>query len=160
VGEGPFPTELNDAFGESLRQRGMEFGATTGRPRRCGWFDAVAVRQAVRINGSRWLALTKLDVLEGVHPLKISVGYQVRGKRVSEWPTDRQMQAEAKPVYENLPGFKGSLRGLSRYAQLPVNARRYIQRLEKLVGAKVAMVSLGRSREETIVLDSKFPWKP
>ncbi len=160
VGEGPFPTELKDDLGEQLRQRGMEFGATTGRPRRCGWFDAVAVRHAVRVNGSRWLALTKLDILEGIHPLKIAVAYRAKGKRLNEFPNDRQLQAEAQPIYEEMPGFEGSIRGLRRYKQLPLNARRYIQRLEKLVGAKVAMVSLGRSREETIILDSKFPWKP
>ncbi|HVO32960.1 MAG TPA: adenylosuccinate synthase [Elusimicrobiota bacterium] len=160
VGEGPFPTELKDDLGEKLRQRGMEFGATTGRPRRCGWFDAVAVRHAVRVNGSRWLALTKLDVLEGIHPLKIAVAYRAKGQLFKEFPNDRQLQAEAEPAYEEMPGFEGSIRGLRRYKQLPVNARNYIQRLEKLVGAKVAMVSLGRSREETIVLDGKFPWKP
>jgi adenylosuccinate synthase len=160
VGEGPFPTELKDNLGESLRQRGMEFGATTGRPRRCGWFDAVAVRHAVRINGSRWLALTKLDVLEGVQPLRIAVAYKIKGKTIREWPTDRQMQAEIEPVYEEMPGFEGSIRGMTKYSQLPLNARRYVQRLEQLVGAKVAMISLGRSREETISLDSKFPWKP
>lgn len=160
VGEGPFPTELTDTLGETLRQRGMEFGATTGRPRRCGWFDAVAVRHAVRVNGSRWLALTKLDVLEGVNPLKIATAYRVKGKLIRQWPSDRQAQAAAEPVYESLPGFTGSIRGLTRYSQLPVNAQRFIARLEKLVGAKVAMVSLGRSREETIVCDGKFPWKP
>src|SRR6185437_5372841 len=143
-----------------LRQRGMEFGATTGRPRRCGWFDAVAVRHAVRVNGSDWLALTKLDVLEGIHPLKIAVSYRAHGRLIREFPSDRQLQAEAEPVYEEMPGFAGPLRGLRRYAQLPLNARRYVQRLEKLVGAKIAMVSLGRSREETIILNSKFPWKP
>src|ERR1700687_1225509 len=108
VGEGPFPTELKDALGESLRPRGMEFGATTGRPRRCGWFDPVAVRHAVRINGSSWLALTKLDILEGVHPLKICVAYRVGSKILKEFPSDRQAQAEAKPVYEQMPGFQGS----------------------------------------------------
>lgn len=160
VGEGPFPTELKDALGETLRQKGMEFGATTGRPRRCGWFDAVAVRHAVRINGSQWLALTKLDVLEGVHPLRIGVGYRVGGKILREFPSDRQYQAKAEPIYEEMPGFQGSIRGMTRYSQLPVNARKYIKRLEDLVGAKMAMVSLGRSREETIILDGKFPWKP
>lgn len=160
VGEGPFPTELNDNLGETLRQKGMEFGATTGRPRRCGWFDAVAVRHAVRINGSRWLALTKLDVLENVNPLRIAVAYRAGGKILKEFPTDRQAQAEAQPIYEEMPGFTGSIRGMTRYSQLPVNARRYVARLEKLVGAKMAMVSLGRSREETIIMDSKFPWKP
>lgn len=160
VGEGPFPTELKDELGESLRQRGMEFGATTGRPRRCGWFDAVAVRHAVRINGSSWLAITKLDVLEGVHPLRIAVGYRVGKKVVKEFPSDRQSQAIAEPIYEDMPGFQGSIRGMTRYNQLPVNARKYLERLEKLVGAKIAMVSLGRSREETIMLDSKFSWKP
>ena len=160
VGSGPFPTELKDNLGETLRQRGMEFGATTGRPRRCGWFDAVAVRHAVRINGSRWLALTKLDVLEGVNPLRICVGYRIGKKIVREWPSDRIAQAEAQPIYEDMPGFTESIRGMIRYNHLPLNARRYIARLETLVGAKVALVSLGRSREETIMLDGKFPWKP
>lgn len=160
VGEGPFPTELEDALGQSLRQRGMEFGATTGRPRRCGWFDAVAVRHAVRINGSRWLALTKLDVLEGVHPLRMAVAYRVGNQVLKEFPSDRQLQAQAEPLYEEMPGFHGSIRGMTRYEQLPINARRYVKRLETLVGAKFAMISLGRSREETIILDSKFPWKP
>jgi adenylosuccinate synthase len=160
VGEGPFPTELKDAMGEALRQRGMEFGATTGRPRRCGWFDAVAVRSAVRINGAQWLALTKLDVLEGVSPLRIAVAYRVGKKILKEWPNDRMMQADAKPIYEEMPGFEGSIRGMKRYAELPSNAQRYVKRLEQLVGAKFAMISLGRSREETIILDSHFPWKP
>jgi adenylosuccinate synthase len=120
----------------------------------------VAVRHAVRINGSNWLALTKLDVLEGVHPLKIGVGYRVGDKVLREFPADRQYQAEAAPIYESMPGFQGSIRGMTRFAQLPLNARRYVKRLEELVGAKMAMVSLGRSREETIILDSKFPWKP
>ncbi|OGR89386.1 MAG: adenylosuccinate synthase [Elusimicrobia bacterium RIFCSPLOWO2_01_FULL_59_12] len=160
VGEGPFPTELKDSLGEALRRRGMEYGATTGRPRRCGWFDAVAVRSAVRINGCQWLALTKLDVLEGTHPLRIAVAYRVGNKRLKEFPNDRQMQAEAEPVYEEMPGFHGSIRGMKRYAQLPANARAYVRRLEQLVGAPFAMISLGRSREETIILDSKFPWKP
>lgn len=160
VGEGPFPTELKDNLGESLRQRGMEFGATTGRPRRCGWFDAVAVRHAVRINGSRWLALTKLDVLEGVNPIRIAVAYRVGNKVLKEFPSDRQAQAQAVPIYEEMPGFEGSIRGMTRYSQLPIKARRYLERLEKLVGAKIAMVSLGRSREETIILDGHFPWKP
>jgi adenylosuccinate synthase len=160
VGEGPFPTELHDDLGEALRKRGMEFGATTGRPRRCGWFDAVAVRSAVRINGSQWLALTKLDVLEGIHPLKIAVGYKIGNKVLKEFPNDRQMQAEAQPIYEEMPGFEGSIRGMKRYAELPTHAKNYVKRLEKLVGAHFAMISLGRSREETIILDSKFPWKP
>ena len=165
VGEGPFPTELKDALGETLRQRGMEFGATTGRPRRCGWFDAVAVRHAVRINPDRaWLtALTKLDIFDqrtAFIRLKIGVAYRVGKRILREFPTDRQDQAEAQPSYEEMPGFQGSLRGMTKYLQLPANARRYIARLEKLVGAKMAMVSLGRSREETIILDGKFPWKP
>ncbi len=159
VGEGPFPTELTDNLGETLRQKGMEFGATTGRPRRCGWFDAVAVRHAVRINGSRWLALTKLDVLEGVHPIRIAVAYRVGKKVLKEFPSDRSAQAEAEPIYEQMPGFQGSIRGMTRFSQLPLNARNYVKRLEALVGAKIAMVSLGRSREETIMMDSKFPWK-
>jgi adenylosuccinate synthase len=160
VGEGPFPTEQDNMLGEALRRTGMEFGATTGRPRRCGWFDAVAVRSAVRINGCGWLALTKLDVLEKVDPLRICVGYKVGNKIIKDFPTDRQAQANAVPVYEDMPGFHGSIHGMKHYSQLPANARNYVKRLEQLVGAKFAMISLGRSREETIILDSKFPWKP
>ena len=138
----------------------MEFGATTGRPRRCGWFDAVAVRSAVRINGSQWMALTKLDVLEGVHPLRIGVAYRIGKKIVKEFPNDRQMQADAVPVYEEMDGFDGSIRGMKHYSQLPLNARKYVKRLEEVMGSHFAMISLGRSREETFFLDSKFPWKP
>src|SRR5262249_36347907 len=107
-----------------------------------------------------WLAVTKLDVLEGVNPLRICTGYRVGKKIIRDWPTDRQAQALAQPIYEDMPGFNESVRGMIRYHQLPINARRYLARLEKLVGAKVAMVSLGRSRDETIMLDGKFPWKP
>ncbi len=158
VGEGPFPTELNDDTGKYLREKGKEFGATTGRPRRYGWFDALLVGHSVRINGLKRLAITKLDCLEGVSPLKICLAYRYRGKLVKEFPSSRQMQAGCKPVYEKLPGFKQSLTGVNSYEKLPVEAKKYLARIEQLVGAKIALVSLGRSREETIIKDKGFNW--
>jgi adenylosuccinate synthase len=111
VGDGPFPTELKDSFGDALRERGQEFGATTGRPRRCGWFDAVVVRHAVRINGLTRLSLTKLDVLEGVDPIRVCVAYRVDGKVVKDFPASRRAQVEAVPIYKELPGFSGPVKG-------------------------------------------------
>lgn len=160
VGDGPFPTELKDAAGDLLRERGQEFGATTGRPRRCGWFDAVVVRHAVRINGLTRLSLTKLDVLEGIDPIRVCVAYRVNGKLVKEMPASRRDQATAVPVYKNLPGFSSSVKGITSYAKLPSTAQRYVRFLEKEVGVPMALISMGRSREETIVMDKKFRWVP
>lgn len=160
VGDGPFPTELTDALGERLRERGSEFGATTGRPRRCGWFDAVAVRHAMRVNGITRLALTKLDVLEGLSPLKVCVAYELDGKSLAEFPASRSAQARVKPVYQELPGFDGPVKGLTEFGRLPTAARRYVRFLEKQAGVRLSLLSMGRSREETIVMDSKFKWVP
>jgi adenylosuccinate synthase len=158
VGDGPFPTELKDDFGNKLRERGQEFGATTGRPRRCGWFDAVVVRHAVRINGLTRLSLTKLDVLEGVDPIRVCVAYKVNGKTVKDFPASRKAQAEAVPVYRELPGFAGPVKGITQYKNLPKTAQDYVRFLEKEVGVPMALISMGRSREETIVMDRKFRW--
>jgi adenylosuccinate synthase len=160
VGDGPFPTELKDAMGEALRTRGAEFGATTGRPRRCGWFDAVVVRHAVRINGMTRLTLTKLDVLEGIDPIRVCVAYKIDGKIVKDMPASRRDILRAEPVYKNLKGFSGPVKGITRYDKLPKTAQAYVRFLEKEVGAPMSLISMGRSREETIVMDKKFKWVP
>ena len=159
VGEGPFPTELKENVGSYLRERGQEFGATTGRPRRCGWFDAVVVRHSVRINGMSSLVLTKLDCLEGIDKIKICVAYRYKGDLVHDFPASRTVQAKCVPVYEEMPGFKGSIRGITRFADLPRTAKNYVKRLEKLVGAPIDLISLGRKREETITVGNTKLWK-
>jgi len=154
VGEGIFPTELKDETGEYLRKQGNEFGATTGRPRRCGWFDALIVRHAVRVNGIDRLAFTKLDVLDGIDPIKICVEYELdNGKKLTDFPNSRDVLRQAKPVYIHMPGWKEKTRGIQDFNSLPKNARQYIKKLEQLVGAKIALISMGRSREETILMD-------
>ena len=159
VGEGPFQTELKDATGEHLRKVGQEFGATTGRPRRCGWFDALVVRHAVRLNGMDSLILTKLDCLEGFSTLKICTAYKYKGKLLKEYPASRLIQARCEPVYEEMPGFTGSIRGITKFSQLPKNAQKYVKRLEELVGARIELISLGRKREETITVGKSNLWK-
>ena len=151
VGEGPLPTELTDAIGDRLRETGQEFGASTGRPRRCGWYDAVAVRYAVRLNGLDALALTKLDVLDGLDELQICTAYTCKGQTITEVPGDVAQLAACKPVYESFPGWKGSTKGVKRYEDLPEGARRYLARLEELTGVPAAIVSTGSDREETIL---------
>lgn len=158
VGDGPFPTELFDSTGHFMQSKGQEFGATTGRKRRCGWFDAVAVRHAFRVNGVRRFALTKLDVLEDVDPLRICVGYKLGGRTIKDFPTSRVLQEQVKPIYKNFRGFKGNLKGINDYKKFPVEVHRYVSALEKETGAKCALISLGKSREETLVLEKDFPW--
>ena len=155
VGEGPFPTELFDKTGQFLREKGQEFGATTGRPRRCGWFDAVVLRHSVRVNGIKHLILTKLDCLEGLDKIKICVAYKYKGKILKDFPASRIVQRDCKPVYEEMPGLNGIVRGVTKFEKLPANAKKYIKRLEQLVGAKIDLVSLGRKREETIPAGKK-----
>jgi len=150
VGEGPFAVELFDKTGEYLREKGGEYGATTGRPRRCGWFDAVVVRHSVRVSGIDHLILTKLDCMEDMDKVKICVAYKYKGKIYKEFPASRTIQAGAQPVYEEMPGFKGKVRGVTSFKKLPKNAQKYVKRLEQLVGAKIDLISLGRKREETI----------
>jgi adenylosuccinate synthase len=151
VGEGPLPTELTGAIGDRLRETGNEFGAVTGRPRRCGWYDAVAVRHAVRVNGLDALALTKLDVLDGLPELQVCTAYVCHGKKVLEMPGDLAQLAECQPVYETLPGWTAPTRGRTSYDELPREARNYVARLEEITGVPAAIVSTGSGREETIL---------
>jgi len=151
VGEGPFPTELKTDLGDFLREKGLEYGATTSRPRRCGWFDAVLVRHSVRVNGVDSLVLTKLDCLEGIDPLKICVAYRYKGKLIKEFPSSRKVIKNAKPVYVGVSGFSQSVRDAKKFSELPVNARKYVRAIERHTGAKISFVSLGRTREEMIV---------
>jgi adenylosuccinate synthase len=154
VGGGPFPGELLDERGEYLRQRGNEFGTVTGRARRCGWFDAVAVRYAVRLNGARLVALTKLDVLDALEEIPVCVGYRHRGRALDEFPSCLETLASAEPVYETRKGWVSDTTGVLDYAGLPQAAKDYVAYLEKAIGAEVVLVSTGPRREETIVRDS------
>ena len=157
VGNGPLPTELNDATGERLRAVGAEFGATTGRPRRCGWLDALVLRYAVRVNGLSGLAITKLDVLTGFEKILVASSYKLsNGKTVTEFPSDPELLAEAQPLYEELPGWKEPLSDLREYSELPANARRYVERVEQLVGVESIAVSVGAERAQTIVRKNPF----
>jgi adenylosuccinate synthase len=156
VGSGPYPSELKDATGERLRKVGNEFGATTGRPRRTGWLDALALRFAVRVNGLTGLALTKLDVLTGFETLKIAVGYRVDGKVLDEMPSDPELLERCEAVYEELPGFTEKLENLRSWDDLPPRARAYTKRVEELAGVKVIGVSVGADRGETILLENPF----
>jgi adenylosuccinate synthase len=156
VGGGPYPTELKDDVGEKLRQVGHEFGATTGRPRRTGWADAVALRYAARVNGMDGLAITKLDVLTGFSEIKVAVAYRLGGKVVDEMPCDIDELARCEPVYETLPGWSEKLDGVRAWGGLPQNARSYVERLAKLVGVKVMAVSVGADRGETILIENPF----
>jgi adenylosuccinate synthase len=156
VGSGPFPTELFDEVGARLASRGNEFGATTGRPRRCGWFDAVALRNAVNINSVSGLCLTKMDVLDGLEEIRICVAYTDREGRPAPAPVDADDYANLVPVYESVPGWRESTVGLRELDAMPENARRYIQRIEELVGAPIDIISTGPDRVETIVLRHPF----
>ncbi|MEI7705883.1 MAG: adenylosuccinate synthase [Deltaproteobacteria bacterium] len=156
VGGGPYPTEEKGEVGEELRKIGQEFGATTGRPRRTGWFDAVAMRYAVRVNGLDGLAIMKLDVLSGFPDLKVAVAYELDGKRLDEMPGDPEDLERCIPVYETLPGWSEQLRGIRTWDALPATARAYLKRLEVLTGVPVMAVSVGPDREETILLRNPF----
>lgn len=150
VGSGPFPTELHDATGDVLTERGHEFGTTTGRRRRCGWFDAVQVRQAVKIAGIKGLALMKLDVMDTLETVSICTGYVHAGKTYDYLPACADLQDKVTPVYETMPGWQTSLRGVRKLEDLPANARRYIERLEQLTGVKAVIISTSPEREDTI----------
>src|SRR5437870_6871663 len=156
VGAGPFPTELNDAAGLRLGERGHEFGTVTGRPRRCGWFDATLVRQAVKVGGIDGIALTKLDVLDGLESLKVGVGYEIAGERVDHLPAAMARQAAARPVYETLEGWSDSTRGARSWAELPATAIKYIRRIEELIEAPVALLSTSPERDDTILVRNPF----
>ena len=156
VGGGPYPTELKDETGERLRKIGNEFGATTGRPRRTGWLDMLALRYAARVNGLDGIAITKLDCLTGFDKLKIAVGYRIDGKVVDEMPSDPELLERAEAVYEELPGFTEKVDGLRDFEAFPKNARAYVRRVEELSGVKVMGLSVGADRGETIVLHNPF----
>ncbi len=156
VGEGPFPTELKDKMGDRLRETGHEFGATTGRPRRCGWLDLVAVRYALRVSGIKHLAITKADVLSGLDELKICTRYEVDGKPVDTFPADTSMLYRAKPVYDTLPGWKETLPGIRTAAELPQNLKNYIRYIEEGTEAQVNLISTGAGREAVIEIHRAF----
>jgi adenylosuccinate synthase len=151
VGEGPLPTELSGALAERLRESGQEYGASTGRPRRCGWYDAVVVRYSARVNGLDALALTKLDVLDGLDEVLICTGYRANGTTITEFPADLRILAGAEAVYETLPGWSDASRGVTEFERLPIEAQRYITRLEEVSGVPCAIISTGSDRAETIV---------
>lgn len=161
VGEGPLPTELSDDMGKRLRDSGNEYGAVTGRPRRCGWYDAVAVRYGVRINGLDALALTKLDVLDGLEQIEICTAYRLGDRLIHEMPSEVTQLAACEPVYESMPGWDTPTKGVRRFEDLPENAKRYVARLEEVTGVPAALVSTGSDRDETIlradIIASKLP---
>jgi adenylosuccinate synthase len=150
VGAGPFPTELNDETGEFLRKRGNEYGTSTGRPRRTGWFDAVVARTAVELSGAAAVAITKLDCLDDLDEIPICLGYRLDGKPVSDLPALAEDVARLEPEYERFPGWKATTTGATRYEELPGAAQRYVRALEDAVGAPAILVSTGPRREETI----------
>ncbi len=156
VGAGPFPTELSDETGQALGTRGHEFGTVTGRPRRCGWFDAALVRQACKVGGVQGLALTKLDVLDGLPELKIGVGYEIGGERLNHLPAGQAAQAAAVPVYETVEGWSGSTRGARSWAELPAQAVKYVRRIEELTETPVTLLSTSPERDDTILMRDPF----
>ncbi len=156
VGSGPFPTELHDETGRLLGERGHEFGTVTGRPRRCGWFDAALVRQACKVGGVAGLALTKLDVLDGLPELRVCTGYEIDGRSVRHLPAGQAAQAAATPVYETLEGWADSTRGARSWAQLPAQAIKYVRRIEELVEAPVTLLSTSPERDDTILVRDPF----
>ncbi len=156
VGEGPFPTELKDEIGEKLGQRGHEFGTVTGRKRRCGWFDAVLVRQTLQVSGIDGIALTKLDVLDGFDEIRICVKYRLDGREIDHLPASQAEQARVEPIWETIEGWQGSTRGARSWADLPAQAVKYVRRVEELIGAPVAMLSTSPEREDTILVQDPF----
>jgi adenylosuccinate synthase len=156
VGEGPFPTELSDADGERLGERGREFGTVTGRKRRCGWFDAVLVRQACALSGVKGIALTKLDVLDGFERLRICTGYEIDGQHFDYLPTAAALQARVRPVYEEMEGWSESTAGKRSWAELPGAAVKYVRRIEELIQCPVAMLSTSPERDDTILVTDPF----
>ncbi len=156
VGQGPFPTELDNEIGQELGERGREFGTVTGRKRRCGWFDAVLVRQAIRVSGIDGIALTKLDVLDGMERLMVCTGYQADGATLDHLPASPAVQAAVRPVYESLEGWSESTRGARSWAELPATAIKYIRRIEELIEAPVALLSTSPERDDTILVRDPF----
>jgi adenylosuccinate synthase len=158
VGLGPFPTESTDATGDRLRDAGHEFGSTTGRPRRCGWFDAVAMRYSAMVNGIGACCITKLDVLGGFEEIRVCTGYRDRGRLLKSFPCDAAILDRVEPVYESLPGWTGDISAAGGFEELPAAALRYIARLEELVGVPVPCVSVGPRRDQTLIRRDAAPW--
>lgn len=156
VGEGPFPTELLCETGDLIRERGREYGTTTGRPRRCGWLDAAVVRYAGLVSGINYMAITRLDILDGIEKLKLCVGYKYKGELLKEFPASLKVLAKVEPVYEELPGWTESISGIRSYDALPANARRYVERLSEVAGIDIGIVSVGPGREQTIHIKEIF----
>jgi adenylosuccinate synthase len=156
VGEGPFPTELFDETGRLIGERGHEFGTVTGRPRRCGWFDACLLRHTVRTSGINGIALTKLDILDGFKQIKIGIGYALNGKMIEHFPSSEAQQARITPVYETFEGWEGTTAKARSWAELPGQAIKYVRRIEELIGAPVALVSTSPDREDTILVRNPF----
>ncbi len=156
VGAGPFPTELHDEVGQHIGERGKEFGATTGRARRCGWLDSIALARAVKLNGITGLCVTKLDVLDQLEEVKICVGYELHGERIAGYPADRDQWSDIQPVYETFPGWQHDTRGIKSRAELPANARSYLTSMEELIGAPIHILSTGPERDEGTVLVNPF----
>ena len=156
VGEGPFPTEMLNEMGEYLRKKGSEYGATTGRPRRCGWFDAVVVKYAVRINGMESMVITKIDVLSGLEKLKICTGYQYQGEILDEFPSNLRVLKNCKPIYEEMEGWNEDISHATKYIDLPKQLKTYVKRIEELTKAKVAIISVGPKRSQTIFREKIF----
>jgi adenylosuccinate synthase len=156
VGEGPFPTEQKNEIGRILGERGREFGVVTGRPRRCGWFDAVLVRQTVRTCGIHGLALTKLDILDGFDEIKVCIGYRLDGREIDYLPAGEHIQAKVEPIYETIPGWREQTAGARSWAQLPAQAIKYVRRIEELIGCSAAVLSTSPEREDTILMHNPF----
>ena len=156
VGEGPFVTELHDETGSYLRETGYEYGTVTKRPRRCGWLDVVAIKYAARINGLDYLAITRLDILDGLDKIKICVGYKYNEEKIDYIPASLNILGKCTPIYEELDGWKISLSGIRKYEDLPENARKYVEKIKEVSGVPISMVSVGANREETIVLEKLF----
>ena len=156
VGSGPFPTELKDQIGESLGKRGKEFGTVTARKRRCGWFDGVLVRQTIKISGINGIALTKLDVLDHLHEIKMCVQYDLKGKKIDYLPAASEDQFNIKPIYKIFPGWKTKTQGIRNIQDLPENAKKYIYALEDFIGAKISSISTSPERDDTILIEDPF----
>ena len=156
VGSGPFPTELKDKIGESLGKRGKEFGTVTARKRRCGWFDAVLVRQTIKISGINGIALTKLDVLDALDEIKICIEYELNGNRIDYLPAASEDQFNIKPIYKSFPGWKSKTEGIRNINDLPENAKKYIYALEDFIGAKISSISTSPERDDTILIEDPF----
>ena len=156
MGRGPFPSELFDDIGDTIQEKGAEFGATTGRRRRCGWLDTVILNNAVRLNGLTGLAVTKLDVLSGLDSLNICTGYEYQGKTLDYFPGDLQILGECKPIYETHPGWSEDISGIRNYNDLPENTKKYLRRIEEIAETPIQIISIGPARDETIVLNNPY----